>query len=83
MKSMSDKQKAEELAEQAIETAIEGDEAKARELAERAKSIDSDAAAKVADDAEADAEAAAPYVNRVGDNAEDEAAAPDVHKSAE
>jgi len=80
---MSDKQKAEELAEQAIDVAIEGDEAKARELAERAKSIDPDAAAKVADDAEAEAEAAAPYVDKGGDNAVDEAGTPDVDKSAE
>jgi len=79
---MSDKQKAEELAEQAIDVAIEGDEAKARELAERAKSIDPAAAAKVADDAEADAETAAPYVSKLGDNAGDEEGLPEVDKSA-
>ena len=79
---MSDKQKAEELAEQAIDAAVEGDEAKARELAERAKSIDPAAAAKVADDAKAEADAAAPYANIVARDAEDEAVA-SVDKSAE
>lgn len=61
---MSDKRTAEDLADKALDTAVEGDEARARKLAEQAKKIDPSVAQKVSDEAEAEQEKAAEYQKR-------------------
>lgn len=63
---MGEKQKAEELADEALEVAVEGDEAKARALADQARKLDPKAAEKVGNEAEADRQDASRYQKKQG-----------------
>lgn len=61
---MSGKEQARKLADEALDTAAEGDVARARELAEKAKKADPNAAQSVSDEADAEREQAATYQKR-------------------